>query len=76
MTFFRYPQENNNGRPSFLISQPTFHHISLFTYVGLAVTTSSVSSFQWRAEGGADGATAPGIHPGGIQGASFCKKCR
>ena len=26
---------------------------------------------QWRAEGGADGATAPGIHPGGIQGASF-----
>jgi len=29
---------------------------------------------QWRAEGGADGATAPGIHPGGIQGASFCFK--
>jgi len=26
---------------------------------------------QWRAEGGADSATAPGIHPGGIQGASF-----
>jgi len=22
---------------------------------------------QWRAEGDADGATAPGIHPGGIQ---------
>jgi len=24
--------------------------------------------------GGAHGATASGIHPGGIQGASFCKK--
>jgi len=28
---------------------------------------------QWRAEGDADGATAPGIHPGGIQGA-FLRK--
>jgi len=27
-------------------------------------------------KGGADGATAPGIHPGGIQGASFIKNCR
>src|SRR6218665_623743 len=31
---------------------------------------------QWRAEGGADGSTAPGIHPGGIQGVIFCKKSR
>src|SRR6218665_84435 len=31
---------------------------------------------QWRAEGGANGATAPGIHLGGIQGTSFRTKCR
>jgi len=31
------------------------------------------SGLQWRAEGGADGATAPGIHPGGHEGASFLK---
>jgi len=30
---------------------------------------------QWRAEGDAEGATAPGIHPGGIQKRSFLKKC-
>ena len=29
---------------------------------------------QWRADGGANGATAPGIHPGGIQEASFRKQ--
>ena len=28
---------------------------------------------QWRAEGGAGGAMAPGIQPGGIQGGSFFK---
>ena len=29
---------------------------------------------QWRAEGGADGATAPGIHPGGHPRGQFYVK--
>jgi len=38
-------------------------------------TSKMLNVKQWRAEGGADGATTPGIHPiGGIQRPSFRKK--
>ena len=33
----------------------------------------SVKSDQWRAEGGADGAMAPAIHPGASKGPVFVK---
>jgi len=34
----------------------------------------SMIEMQWCAEGGADGAPAPGIQPGGHPTTEFCKK--
>jgi len=44
-----------------------FYFSELERFVNLKYKISGMipSTMQWRAEGGADGATAPGIHHGG-----------
>jgi len=44
--------------------------------LNLSLSNRSIGykSLQWRAEGGANDTTAPGIHPGGHPRASFRKQ--